>query len=251
MITSIQNNKVKAWRKLHNRKERMNTKSFLVEGYHLIEEAWKSDWDIHEIIVKQGSEIPGWSEKYPVAEVSDTVFNHIAQTKTPQGIAAVIRMKQPAMVTGNYVLLIDAIQDPGNLGTIIRTADAAGFDAVCIGEETVDLYNDKVIRATQGSLFHIPILQTNLPEQVDRLQTEGFSIWATALKNAKTYNQIAVDGRVAIIVGNEGAGVQTSLLQAADNIVTIPIHGHAESLNVSVAAGILMYHIKGAALTKE
>src|SRR5699024_5053942 len=109
----------------------------------------------------------------------------------------------------------------------------------------VDLYNDKVIRATQGSLFHIPIIQTNLPEQVARLKTEGFNIWATALKNAKIYHQIEEDEKVAIIVGNEGAGIQTSLLQAADTIVTIPIYGQAESLNVSVAAGILMYYVKG------
>ena len=245
MITSIQNSKVKTWRKLHKRKERMNTKTFLVEGYHLIEEAWKSDWNIHEIIVEQGSEVPEWCGNFPVVEVNDVVFSHIAQTKTPQGIAAVIEMKQTTVITGNYVLLIDAIQDPGNLGTIIRTADAAGFDAVCIGGETVDLYNDKVIRATQGSLFHIPIIQTNLPEQVARLKTEGFNIWATALKNAKIYHQIEVDEKVAIIVGNEGAGIQTSLLQAADTIVTIPIYGQAESLNVSVAAGILMYYVKG------
>src|SRR5690625_1891927 len=160
MITSVQNNKVKTWRKLHKRKERMNTKTFLVEGYHLIEEAWKSDWDIHEIIIEQGSEVPEWCGNFPIIEVSDAVFSHIAQTKTPQGIAAVIEMKQSTVITGNYVLLIDAIQDPGNLGTIIRTADAAGFDAVCMGEGTGARYNDKVIRATQGSLCHIQSIRT-------------------------------------------------------------------------------------------
>src|SRR5690625_6038897 len=109
MITSIQNNKVKTWRKLHKRKERMNTKTFLVEGYHLIEEAWKSDWNIHEIIVEQGSEVAEWCGNFPVVEVNDVVFGHIAQTKTLQGIAAVIEMKQTTVSDGKYVLLIDAI----------------------------------------------------------------------------------------------------------------------------------------------
>src|SRR5690625_3531000 len=98
MITSIQNNKVKTWRKLHKRKERMNTKTFLVEGYHLIEEAWKSDWNIHEVIVEQGSEVPEWCGSYPVVEVNDAVFSHIAQTKTPQGIAAVIERSEERRV---------------------------------------------------------------------------------------------------------------------------------------------------------
>src|SRR5699024_12304759 len=110
--------------KLHKRKERMNTKTFLVEGYHLIEEAWKSDWNIHEIIVEQGSEVPEWCGNFPVVEVNDVVFSHIAQTKTAQGIADVIEMKQTTVITGNYVLLIDEIQDPRNVGTIIRAADA-------------------------------------------------------------------------------------------------------------------------------
>lgn len=245
MLTSVQNDKVKNWRKLQKRKERLNSGTFLVEGYHLIEEAWKSEWDIEEIIVQQGSEIPAWCKDFSVVEVSELVFNHIAQTKTPQGIAAVIAMAQPAKIAGNCVLLIDGIQDPGNLGTMIRTADAAGFDAVLLGNGTVDLYNDKVIRSTQGSLFHISTFQVNLLEEISQLKAGGFNIWATALTNAKTYNTLGVSEKVALIVGNEGAGIQDSLLQAADTVVTIPIHGKAESLNVSVAAGILMYYIKG------
>src|SRR5699024_12558864 len=118
--------------KLHKRKERMNTKTFLVEGYHLIEEAWKSDWNIHEIIVEQGSEVPEWCGNFTVVEVNDVVFSHIAQMKTQQGIAAVIEMKQTTVITGNYVLLIDAIQDPVNLGTIICTSEVSGFEAVCM-----------------------------------------------------------------------------------------------------------------------
>lgn len=245
MITSVKNNKVKAWRKLHKRKERIHSGTFLIEGLHLVEEALKSDWTIDEIIAVDMIELPDWVREVPVELVSDHVFQHISQTKTPQGVAAIVKMDNPVKSGGSHVLLIDSVQDPGNLGTMIRTADASGFDGIVLGNETVDLYNDKVIRSTQGSLFHIPIYQANLHDEIMALKKDGFNIWATALsENAKAYNEIKRIDKIALMVGNEGAGIQTELLQLADTIVTIPIYGKAESLNVSVAAGILMYHVK-------
>lgn len=245
MITSTQNTQVKKWRKLHTRKERMKTGLFLVEGFHLIEEAKKSNWKIKEIIIREGTEAPSRCEEQLMTVVSDVVFQHIAQTNTPQGIIAVIEMKKQTEFTGNQAMLIDRIQDPGNLGTIIRTADAAGFSAVILGKGTVDLFNDKVIRATQGSLFHIPIIQADLLDKMKELTQDGFSIWATALEGSKVYTEIAVPEKVALIVGNEGQGVAEDILNIADFIVNIPIYGKAESLNVSIAAGILMYYLKG------
>src|SRR5690625_1228414 len=126
MITSTQNTQVKKWKKLHTRKERMKTGLFLVEGFHLIEEAKKSNWKIKEVIIREGTEAPSRCEEQLMTVVSDVVFQHIAQTNTPQGIIAVIEMKKQTEFTGNQAMLIDRIQDPGNLGTIIRTADAAG-----------------------------------------------------------------------------------------------------------------------------
>lgn len=245
MITSIQNNQVKSWKKLHTRKERMKTGLFLVEGFHLIEEAKQSDWNIKEIIIREGIEAPSWCEKQLIVVVSDSVFQHIAQTNTPQGIIAVIEMKKHTEFVGHQAILIDRIQDPGNLGTIIRTADAAGFSAVILGKGTVDLFNDKVIRATQGSLFHIPIIQADLLDEIQELKQAGFSIWATALQDSKIYTEMTVPEKVALVLGNEGAGVGEDILNAADSIVNIPIYGKAESLNVSIAAGILMYYIQG------
>ena len=245
VITSTQNNQVKAWKKLQTRKERVKTESFLVEGFHLIEEARASNWKIKEIIIREDVEAPSWCKEQLIIVVSDIVFQHIAQTNTPQGIIAVIEMKQHHDLTGNHVIMIDRIQDPGNLGTIIRTADAAGFSAVILGKGTVDLYNDKVIRATQGSLFHIPIIQSDLLVEMQNLKQAGYSIWATALQDAKVYTDIPLQEKTALILGNEGAGVDEDILQKADFIVKIPIYGQAESLNVSIAAGILMYHLKG------
>src|SRR5690625_4003530 len=123
----------------------MKTGTFLVEGFHLIEESRKSNWKIKEIIIQEGVKIPSWCEKRMVVVVNEIVFQYIAQTDTPQGVIAVIEMKNSTEFTGNHVILIDRIQDPVNLGIIIGTAVAAGFSAVILGNGTVDLYNDTVI----------------------------------------------------------------------------------------------------------
>ncbi|WP_138415412.1 TrmH family RNA methyltransferase [Aquibacillus sediminis] len=243
MITSVQNNKVKQWNKLKKRKDRNNTKTFLVEGYHLIQEAINSNWHLQEVIIQEGATVPDWLADYELTYVSDHVLKAITDTKTPQGIAAVVEMKQPEWADFNQLLLVDAVQDPGNLGTMIRTADAAGFDGVVLGEGTVDLFNDKVVRATQGSLFHLPIFQASLEEKMVTLQDQGFEIWAATLEGAKPYPSLHVPDKVALIVGNEGAGIASSIVQSADQKVHIPIYGAAESLNVSVATGILLYHL--------
>src|SRR5699024_2355703 len=182
---------------------------------------------------------------FNITWVSEEVLKEISQTITPQGMAAVIEMKDDIKPKGDRFLLVDAIQDPGNLGTIIRTADAAGFDGVMIGEGTVDLYNDKVIRATQGSLFHLPVVQTDLNKEIMALKEKNVVIWATAMEGAVNYKEVPIPEKVAIIVGNEGAGVQSELLQKADEKVKIPIYGKAESLNVAIAAGVFMYYVKG------
>lgn len=244
MIISTNNQKVKNWKKLHKRKEREKTNTFLIEGFHLIEEAKKSDWHIIEMIVQEGTNLPTWCQNLEYIEVNHQVFTHISQTQAPQGIAAVVEMKKEVKLKNDDVLLIDAIQDPGNLGTIIRTADAAGFGGIILGDGTVDLYNDKVIRATQGSIFHLPIIQRNIHTAISDLKKEGYTIWATALEGARYYHEVEIDEKVGLVLGNEGAGVDANIIEEADRIVKIPIYGKAESLNVSIAAGILMYHVK-------
>ena len=244
LITSIQNEQVKNWRKLHKRKNRMKMKQFLIEGFHLIEEAFQSGWEVETVIVQEGVNPPDWMSEDGITLVDERVFNEITQTETPQGIAAIVNMQDLPVKTDTYTLLVDAIQDPGNLGTIIRTADAAGFSKIVLGTGTVDVYNDKVIRASQGSIFHISIVQASLDETIAHLKQENYTIWASALKNAINYNEVESEGKAALIVGNEGAGISDEVLQLADKIVKIPIYGKAESLNVSIAAGILMYKMR-------
>ncbi|MCT1903420.1 RNA methyltransferase [Oceanobacillus sojae] len=244
MIKSVKNEKIKALKKLHQRKYRKQTNTFLIEGTHLIEEVLASDWITKEIIVSEEVPVPGAADKFPVTEVTKHVFKELSFTASPQGMMAVVEMKKEDAVGGEVVVLLDAVQDPGNLGTIIRTADAAGVNGIVLGDGCVDLYNDKVIRATQGSIFHLPILHADLEAETDRLKQSDYTVWATALEKAENYKKLPAPQKTAIIFGNEGAGVKESLLEKADERVTIPILGKAESLNVSIAAGVLLYHLK-------
>ena len=242
LITSVKNEKVKEWRKLKQKKERDRQGCFLIEGTHLVEEAYASEWEIIEIIYEANYPVPDWAREYNCYDVSDNVFLAITETKTPQGIAAVVRKKEISSIQGEKLLFVDRIQDPGNVGTMIRTADAAGFDGVILGKGTVDLYNDKVIRATQGSLFHLSIMEGDLLTYITDLKASSFEIWSTSLDEAEYYQDVKVPSKLALVLGNEGAGVSPEIIEASTHNVKIPIYGKAESLNVSIAAGILMYH---------
>ncbi|MFC4403718.1 TrmH family RNA methyltransferase [Gracilibacillus xinjiangensis] len=245
MITSVKNEKVKEWRKLKQKKERDASGRFLIEGFHLIEEAHNSDWVIVEVIYEEGNVDIGELSQYEHFAVSDNVMSTITDTKSPQGIAAIVEKKKFSDQTVTKALLIDRVQDPGNVGTMIRTADAAGFDTVILGKGTVDLYNEKVVRATQGSIFHLNIIEADLADEIKHLQSAGVKVWSTGLEKASVYHDLEVPEKVAIIVGNEGSGVLPELMEKADQNVIIPIHGQAESLNVSIAAAILMYYVVG------
>ncbi|MDF2787944.1 MAG: methyltransferase, partial [Neobacillus sp.] len=157
-IESIQNPKVKQWKKLLTKKERDKSGTFLVEGFHLVEEALKQSDSVMEIIVSDKTGLPPrWdSGEIPVTVVTEEISNSLSDTEAPQGIYAVCRQIQIEVPDAKTYLLIDAVQDPGNLGTMIRTADAAGIDAVVVGLGCVDVYNSMVLRSAQGSLFLLP-----------------------------------------------------------------------------------------------
>ncbi len=244
ILTSSQNDRVKAWRKLSQKKHRDAEKAYWIEGVHLLEEALQSGADIKEIIAVEGSDLQLAWTKFPVTVVSDSVFKSISQTPSPQGIAAVVGFGELDYTPQQgHLLLLDAVQDPGNLGTMIRTADAAGFSAVVLGKGCADLYNDKTIRATQGSLYHLPIYKADLAALLPELKAEGYYTWVTDLTESTYFHECEVPQKVALIMGNEGQGVSEALIHAADQAVKIPILGQAESLNVGIAAAVLVYHI--------
>jgi TrmH family RNA methyltransferase len=137
--------------------------------------------------------------------------------------------------------MIDAVQDPGNVGTMIRTADAAGIDAVILGKGTADAYNPKTVRSAQGSHFHIPILKGDLSDWLRAFKSQKIPVYGTSLKDSVTYNHVEPQSRFALIMGNEGSGLSQELLVKTDMNLKIPLLGQAESLNVAVATGILLY----------
>lgn len=248
-ITSKQNAQLKQWKKLLTGKGRKQAKQYLIEGIHLLEEAIQSNAKLKYII---------YSEKYlqvnqplknlkRVEEIllSDSCLSELSQTQNSQGIFAIVEMEDNLKVTSNLkrVLMIDAIQDPGNLGTIIRTADAAAYDLIILGEGTVDLYNDKVIRSTQGSIWHLPIVQGELSDWIEKLKKDQVRIFATALhQEAINYHELDYDGPMALLLGNEANGVSQKLIELSNQSIYIPMPGRAESMNVAVAGGIMMFH---------
>jgi RNA methyltransferase, TrmH family len=246
-IESVKNAKVKEWKKLHTKKEREKTGLFIIEGEHLVEEVLKTSVDVEEIIVREGEQLPShWDIKdYSVIEVTKEVMSSLSDTERPQGFAAICQQQSHQLTLSklNKVLLLDAVQDPGNIGTMIRTADSAGFDAVVLGEGTVDCYNSKVLRSTQGSLFHIPVVKGNLNEWIENMCNENVPVYGTALEGGTSYTNVEAQKRFALLLGNEGNGVKKELLQKTTQNLYVPIYGNAESLNVSIAAGILMYHL--------
>ncbi|ARK31671.1 TrmH family RNA methyltransferase [Halalkalibacter krulwichiae] len=243
-IDSVKNEHVKRWKKLKTKKGRETTGRFLVEGYHLVEEAMKAKMVEYVLVTEEADQQSLKDEDIII--VSEQVLKELSETETPQGIAAVcILPNEPDVerLEGQY-LLLDRVQDPGNLGTMIRTADAAGMTGIILGEGSVDVFNSKVIRASQGSIFHLPVIKGNLEEWVNRMKNAMIPVFGTALKEASSYTAVEPLEQFALIMGNEGEGLAPSLLELTDQNIYIPIHGEAESLNVAVAAGILLYYLK-------
>lgn len=246
-IHSASNPQVKQWKKLLTKKERDKTGTYLVEGFHLVEEALASNL-IVEIVVSENSGLPpAWDYgEIPVTMVTTEIIQTLSDTETPQGVLAVCRQQQgnTVQIIGNRFLLIDSVQDPGNLGTMIRTADAAGIDAVIVGEGSVDIYNPKVLRSAQGSHFHLPVIRGKLTEWMNKLKDENIPVYGTALENAKEFTEISSQEKFSLIVGNEGSGVNKTLLAQTTENLYIPIYGKSESLNVAIATGILLYYLR-------
>ncbi len=246
-IESTQNALVKHWKKLvQNRRERDKSQEFLVEGFHLVEEALKTKKSLLTIMKREDVELPeSWAvENVVITEITNAVAKEIAETEQSQGIYA--HCRQLTENKANYddwkkMLFIDAVQDPGNVGTMIRTADAAGVDAVIIGKGTVDPYNPKTVRSAQGSHFNIPIVRGDLMEWIQRAKENAVQVIGTNLDESIHYKEAELAGKFALVVGNEGSGLNPELLAHTDVNVRIPIYGKAESLNVAVATGILLY----------
>lgn len=239
VITSLQNETIKEFMKLKQKKYRDEKKQFLIEGYHLVEEALKYGCVDCVITVNE--------EKYEVETyyVSSRVMEKLAFTKSPQPIMAVCHYNQENHILqgGKRYLLLERVQDPGNVGTLLRTALAFGYDQVIMSKDCVDLYNDKVIRSTQGALFQLNVCVTDVIMAIHTLKDMGVEVYGTCLHNAREIDEYVSQEQMAFVLGNEGQGMSQEAILACQHLLYIPIQS-IDSLNVGVAGAITMYQFK-------
>jgi len=251
-IQSKDNLLIKEIRKLKEKRHRVSSNMFLVEGFRFVEEALCSGFEVVHIFISARGEVKfensSMKDKLQgntkVYGVSDSLFKNICDTDNPQGIIASVRNKPVEIKYDNgFYMLADKIQDPGNMGTIIRTAHAAGALGVILTKGTVDIYNEKTLRATMGSIFKIPVIYDNDLSIVQKLKNSGFKLVTSSLDTDKNFYDIDLKGKIIISVGNEGKGISQEVYDICDLKIKIPMPGDAESLNAAVAASIMMYEV--------
>jgi len=251
IITSASNSIIKEIRSLHDKKGRLELKALLLEGSRLVSDAACSGADIRYFVAsdsfykKNGSFFSGYPGKKIIC-VTDELFVRISETRTPQGVMAVAGIPEydfdSVLQKAGRIAALENLQDPGNIGTIIRSTDACGFDAVLLSKDCADPYNPKTIRSTMGSVFHIPVIVAeDFYGALDAIKRKGVILAAAHTRNAMPCWQADLKGDVAIIIGNEGSGITDKIIEIADITIMIPMDGRAESLNASAAASILIY----------
>lgn len=247
-IESKENTFFKSVKKLKDKKGRTKEKKYIIEGFRLVQEAFKAGCKIDSIIINSNGEkrltqyLEGYIDDVKVYLLEDTLFNQLISTENPQGIIAIVSTEvNKENLNGDFYLLCDKVQDPGNLGTIIRTAHAAGVTGIILTKGTVDIYNDKVIRSTMGSIFYVPIIHDDDLSFLNNLKGQGFNLVATSLQESNDFFEEDLQGKIILSVGNEGNGITEEIFKMADIKVKIPMPGGAESLNVAVATSIILF----------
>lgn len=256
IITSGTNKLIKDIKLLHKKKGRWKEKCFFIEGIRSIEQCMSSRGEIKHIVYS--SDLLGEDgidllkdiedKDYNIYEVTEKLFKEISDTDTPQGLLAVVEFKEykleDCFKEKNFFIILDRVQDPGNLGTIIRTADAFGANGVIVTSGCVDVYNPKTIRSTMGSIFQIPIIHIDdILESISRLKDENISVISSSLATEKYLYDIDFKSDCALVIGNEAKGISEYVVEASDQLVKIPMSGDAESLNAAIASGVLMYEV--------
>lgn len=258
IIKSKDNDKIKYTKSLLKTKGRNKEKKFIIEGYRILTLALECDAKLEYVFINEDFENKKDHQELlhqleqkniKIYKTTNKLFLEMVDTENTQGILGVLKYKERDMVNNindddKFVLILDRIQDPGNMGTIIRTADSAGVDGIILLKGCVDIYNPKVIRSTMGSIFNMNIINTTQEEAVDVLKKQGFSIVSSYLQTDNYYHQTTYDGKIALVIGNEANGINEQLISESDKLIKIPIYGDAESLNAAISAAILMYEIK-------
>lgn len=238
IITSLENKEIKRITKLKSKKYRDELQEFIVEGEHLVEESYKNKV-LKKIILLENTDIDIDVEKI---YVNHDVMKKISNLDSPPKVIGICKLLEEKEI-GDRVLILDGIQDPGNLGTIIRSAVAFNIDTIILSNDTVDMYNSKVIRSTQGMLFYINIIRTDLMEVLPELKKNNYTIYTTNVTNGTDIKKCEKQNKFALIVGNEGNGVSKKVSDYADYTIYIKTNNNVESLNVAVATSILLYEL--------
>jgi len=252
VITSKDNDLIKNIKKLKEKKYRDLNNQFIVEGIKMIEEAINENADIDSIIICEDCINNGNITKkllYEIAKykciyVNEKIFNYLSDVTNPQGILAIINRRKDfnkIQYDTDFIVVLDNIQDPGNLGTILRTVDSANLKQIIVSKETADAFNPKVVRSTMGGIYRVEIVKSlNLVETLKQLQENGFEIVVTSLDTNNSIYDIDYNKKV-LVIGNEANGVSKEIQDLADKKVKIPMLGKTESLNAGVATGIIVY----------
>ena len=237
MITSTENEKVKELTKLQQKKYRDLTNTYLVEGEHLVEEARKANQVLEIFSLEE--------ESYPTTIVSIEVMKKITSLDSPPSIIALCKKEEKKELIGERFVLLDEIQDPGNLGTIIRSSLAFNIDTIILSKNCVDLYHPKVIRGTQGMMFHINIISMDTEEAIRKLKEKSIPIYGTSVENGMIIKDLGQEEKqeYCLIMGNEGNGLSQEILNECDKRLYIPMNSKVESLNVGVACSIILYEM--------
>ncbi len=255
VITSESNSMIKHVKSLAMKKSREKHRQFVIEGLRMVDEAIRHQVPLeyllytdHLLEINGGAELlQRLPQGLQVFNIPDKLLRLLTDTENPQGLVAVVKMQETCLhdlrlKEDLFLLVLDRLQDPGNMGTIIRTAEAAGVDGIILTKGSVDPFNSKNLRATMGAIFHIPIFQCNdNNEWLSFVKEKGIRVLASGLEGSVDYCSPSYAGNIAIVIGNEANGVSEELLNLADSVVKIPIFGRIESLNASVAAAILIY----------
>lgn len=239
MYSSIQNEKIKYIKKLREKKYRDNEGLFIVEGKNLVLEAYKNKL-LKTLIVLDGTK---FNLDIETLIVSDNVMKYLSELNTPNEIMGVCYKKCEKELTGN-ILILDNIQDPGNLGTIIRSAVAFNISTIVVSPDTVSIYNPKVLRSTQGLLFDINIVVKDIATVINTLKEKDYKIYGTRVDYGKNLKEVDKFNKYAVIMGNEGSGVSKKNLDLCDEYIYIPMNEKCESLNVGVATSIILYEMR-------
>lgn len=236
IVESKDNKKIKYINKLRNNKFMYKEKKFIVEGKHLVEEAYKNNI-LLETISTTDSEF-----EVPNTIITKNIMNYISTLKSKTDIIGICKFIDKKEI-GNKIIILDNVQDPGNIGTIIRSASAFNFDTIVLSMDSVSKYNDKLIRSSQGMLFNMNVITKNLDEFILELKEKKYTICATDVINGEKIDKVKGIDKFAVIMGNEGSGVSENIKKISDFNIYIPTSDNCESLNVSVAASIIMYEI--------